>query len=102
MTLEQLLDAVSTLDYRLVSLSDMSVVAQPRWWATLHSADLIKFGEGSTPYEALGLALASTPRPLRIKYDARPSQIDDLMNLVGLTQTGKHEYETTTLRVRLS
>ena len=102
MTLEQLLDAVTSLDYHLISLSDMSVIGQPRWWATLHDSDSMKFGEGSTPHEALGIALASDPRPLRIKYDARPSQIDDLMNLVGLTQTGKHEYETTTLRVRLS
>ena len=67
--IEQLLDEISAIGWRLVSLSDMSVAGQSRWWATLHrttAAGLeVKFGEAGAAGEALFKAFAAVPTVAR-------------------------------------
>ena len=69
MTIELLLDEISAIGWRLVSLSDMSVTGQSRWWATLHrtgAAGLeVKFGEADRAGEALFKAFAAVPQAMR-------------------------------------
>lgn len=66
--IDDLIAEIAAADWRLVSLSDMSVHGLPRWWATLHRpsdsghyAIDCKFGEGTSAHEALSIALASAP-----------------------------------------
>jgi hypothetical protein len=86
-SIETLLSEISDLDYRLVSLCDMSVHGLPRWWATLHRPSLnregidCKFGESTCAYEALFQALCAIPTYLSLKTDqAQPST--DIMAIV--------------------
>ena len=98
MTLDEIFNELKFDEWRLVSLSDMSVHGQARWWATLHRhsdhgayAIDCKFGEGTSAQEALELALVATVRHMqpireisRINTSHLPdAPIPDLFALLG-------------------
>ena len=67
--MEQLIEQITASGWRLVSLTDMSVAGQARWWATLHrlTNDGVdtKFGEGKSACDALSKAIEAEVRSNR-------------------------------------
>lgn len=102
-SIDTLLTELNFAEWRLVSLSDMSVHGLPRWWATLHRhsehgdyAIDCKFGEGASAQEALSLALTADVRHMQPKGEgfdtSRPpvdlfAMLDRVLPLANLRPT---------------
>jgi hypothetical protein len=95
-SIEALLDEITSIDYRLVSLSDMSVSGLPRWWATLHRPSLdregidCKFGEATCAYDALFTAFCAVPIYVSLKADKSESSLDIMAIVIAGEPPNQH------------